>query len=225
MYKGIQSILALSNREFKIIYRNFSSILSIFLFFLLGVIIFVFSIGNNKETFSEIGVGIIWTLILLANTLSLKKFFQNDFDDDNIIIFHASGLSYEIIALVKIVIIWLFIQAPFFIIIPIAVMLLNIEFSKLEIIFTTFFLGSIIITCIASISGSMNLLNKENFTLGSLILMLLSIPVIIFSVGSTEASIDMAKTQTNILLGIMFFFLSISPWICGMCIKISLQNK
>ena len=225
MYKGIQSILALSKREFKIIYRNFSSILSIFLFFLLGVIIFVFSIGNNKETFSEIGVGIIWTLILLANTLSLKNFFQNDFDDDNIIIFHASGLSYEIIALVKIVIIWLFIQAPFFIIIPIAVMLLNIEFSKLEIIFTTFFLGSIIITCIASISGSMNLLNKKNFTLGSLILMLLSIPVIIFSVGSTEASIDMAKAQTNILSGIMFFFLAISPWICGMCIRISLQNK
>ena len=48
--------------------------MSIFIFFLLAVIIFVFSVGSNKEIFNEIGVGIIWTLILLSNTLSLKIF-------------------------------------------------------------------------------------------------------------------------------------------------------
>lgn len=225
MNKNINSILALFRREFKIIYKNFSSVLSIFLFFLLGIIIFVFSIGASREIFNEIGLGIIWTLILLANTLSLKKFFQNDFDDNNIIIFHISGLSYEIIALVKIIVVWLFIQVPFLIIIPIAFLLLNIEILRLEIIFITFLLGSIIITCISSISGSMNLLNRKNFTLGSLILMILSIPVIIFSVGSINASEDMVKSQINILLGIMLFFIATSPWICGICIKISLQNK
>ena len=70
------SIKALFKREFLITYRNFSDVLSILTFFLLAIIIFVFSIGPNKEVFNEIGIGIIWTLILLSNTLSLKKFFQ-----------------------------------------------------------------------------------------------------------------------------------------------------
>ena len=98
---SINSIIALIRREFKITYRNFSSFLSIFIFFILGVIIFVFSIGANKEIINQVGIGIVWTLILLTNTLSIKKFFQDDFHDNNIIIFHISGLSYELISFIK----------------------------------------------------------------------------------------------------------------------------
>ena len=223
--KIINSIVAIIIRDFKITYRNFTDILSILLFFLLSILIFIFAVGINKEIFNQIGIGIIWTLILLSNTLSLKKFFQNDFDDDSIVIFHISGLSYEIIALIKILINWFVLQIPFFIIIPIAFILLNINTDIVWIIMLSFVIGSIIITCIASISSSMNLLNKKNFAIGSLIIMILSIPVIIFGVSIVNASEELLNAQLNILLGIMFFFLAISPWICGICIKISIQNK
>ena len=223
--KIINSIVAIIIRDFKITYRNFTDILSILLFFLLSILIFIFAVGINKEIFNQIGIGIIWTLILLSNTLSLKKFFQNDFDDDSIIIFHISGLSYEIIALIKILINWFVLQIPFFIIIPIAFILLNINTDIVWIIMLSFVIGSIIITCIASISSSMNLLNKKNFAIGSLIIMILSIPVIIFSTSIINKSNDLLYAQINILLGIMFFFLAVAPWICGICIKISIQNK
>ena len=224
---SLNAILALLTREFRITYRNFPNILSIFLFFILGIIIFVFSVGSNKELFNQIGIGIIWTLILLSNTLAIKKFFQSDFDDNSLIIFHLSGLSYEIIALIKIITIWIFLQAPFFIVIPIAFLLLDIQFNNLKIVYLSFLIGSVIITCISAISGSMNLLNKKNFSIGSLIIMILSIPVIIFGVNVINTSIDndIINAQINILIGIMFFFLAITPWTSGMCIKISLQNK
>ena len=86
-------------------------------------------------------------------------------------------------------------------------------------------MGSFIITSITSISGSMNLLNKRNFAIGSLIIMILSIPVIIFGVSIVDASEELLNAQIKILLGIMLFFLAISPWFCGICIKISIQNK
>ena len=95
------SILAIIKREFQIAYRNFSDIFSILIFFLLAVIIFVFSIGPNDEIFEKIGIGIIWTIFLLSNTLSLKKFFQDDFDNNNIILLHISGISYEILVIIK----------------------------------------------------------------------------------------------------------------------------
>ena len=221
----ISSILALSRREFKINYKNFSDILSVLLFFLLGIVIFVFSIGTDKEIFSQISIGIIWTLILLTNTLSLRNFFQNDFDDNSIVLFHMSGLSYELIILIKIIVMWICFQIPFFIIIPIGSILLNVELESLKIIFISFLLGSPIITCISAISGSMNLLNKKNFAIGSLIIMIFSIPVIIFAVGLDNESENIINAQINILLGIMLFFLSITPWICSICIKLGLQSK
>ena len=207
----MNSIVALSLREIKVTYRNFSDILSILLFFLLGIIIFVFALGPNKIMNSQISVSIIWTLILLSNNLSIKKFFQDDFDDNNIVLFYMSGLSYEIIVFVKIFITWFCLQIPFFIIIPIAAILLGIEFFNIKYIFLSFLIGSPIITCIAAISGSMNLLNKKNFAIGGLIIMLFSIPVIIFSVNLTNSDLDTIAPQINILLGIMLFFLSITP--------------
>ena len=222
---NFNSIIALSIREFKTIYRNFSDIFSILLFFLLGIIIFVFSIGTDKEIFNQISVGIIWTLILLSNTLALRKYFQNDFDDNNLVLIHMSGLSYEIIVMTKILIIWACLQLPFLFIIPIASILLNIDFNNMKLILLSFLAGSPIITCITSISASMNLLNKKNFAIGSLIIMIFSIPVIIFAVNINEVTNANSNPQLNILFGIMLFFLAITPWVCSLCIKLGLQNK
>ena len=135
---NINSIIALSKRELKINLINFTDIFSIIVFFLLGIVIFIFTIGTNKEIYDQINIGIIWTLILLSSTLSLRKFFQDDFDDNSIILFYMSGLSYEIIVLIKLFICWFCFQVPFFIIIPVAGVILNIEFNNLFIIFISF---------------------------------------------------------------------------------------
>ena len=195
------------------------------MFFLLGILIFVFSIGPKTEIFNEIGIGVIWTLILLSNNLSLRKFYQDDFNDGSIILLHMSGLSYELIVLVKIIIIWTFLQLPFFIVIPLAAILLNIELPNINLILISFLIGSPILTSIASISGSMNLLNKRNFAIGSVIIMILSIPIIIFSVGIINAAEEIVKAQLRILTGILLFFLAVTPWISAACIKLAIQNK
>ena len=201
--RNINTILALINREFLITYRNLSNFFSIAIFFLLGIMIFVFSIGEKKEIFDQVGIGIIWTLILLSNTLALRKFFQNDFDDNSLVIFHISGISYEIIALIKIIIIWFFLQIPFFIIIPLTTILLSIPLTNLKILLLSFLIGSIIITCITSMSGAMNLLNKKNFAIGSLIVMILAIPVIIFGVNIVNTSEELLSAHIRVLLGII----------------------
>ena len=195
---SINAILALFYRDLKITYRNFSDILSILMFFLLGILIFVFSIGPNTEIFNQIGLGVIWTLILLSNNLSLRKFYQNDFNDGTIILLHMSGLSYELMVLIKIIIFWTFLQLPFFVIIPFSVILLNIELPNINLLLISFLIGSPILTSIASISGSMNLLNNRNFAIGSVIIMILSIPIIIFSIGIINASEEIVRAQLNI---------------------------
>ena len=71
----------------------------------------------------------------------------------------------------------------------------------------------------------MNLLNDKNFAIGSVIIMLLSIPLIIFSVNIISATPELFLPQLNILIGILMLFLAITPWISASCIKIAIKNN
>ena len=222
--KIINSIFAIFYREYKITFRNIYDILTILIFFILGILIFVFSIGPNKEIFNNISTGIIWTLLLLSTNLSIDKFYKNDFKDGNIILYNMSGLSFELIVLIKIISMWLFFQLPFIIIIPLGSMILNIDSSKIFSSLCVFLLSSPILTMLASISGSLNLLNTRNFAISSIIVMILSIPLIIFSVSLINSPEELFKPQINILISILLIFLAITPWVSAASIKLSIRN-
>ena len=97
--------------------------------------------------------------------------------------------------------------------------------DNIYLVLITFLLGSPILTTLASISGSLNLLNNKIFAMGSVIVIFLSIPLIIFSVGIINAPPELIKPQLNILTGILLFFLALTPWISAGCIKVALRNK
>ena len=221
----INLCFAIFKREFLLTFRNYYDVLTIITFFILGILIFIFAIGPEEKIYSQIGIGIIWTLLLLSTNLSIKKFYQDDFNDGSIILFFISGVTYEFIVILKIITAWLFFQFPFLVIIPITCLLLEVDQNKIFLLLLTFTVGSPILTALSSISGSMNLLNDKNFAIGGIIVMLFSIPVIIFSVNIVEAPTELIKAQFNILLGILMLFLAITPWVSAICIRIALRNK
>tara|TARA_B100000686_G_C16771550_1_gene965477 strand:+ start:1258 stop:1899 length:642 start_codon:yes stop_codon:yes gene_type:complete len=211
-------------REYKISIKNINDLLTILLFFFLSIFVFIFAIGSDKNTLNSIGVGILWSLLLLSSTMSLKRYYQSDFENGSLIIIHMSGLSYEIISLFKIISHFVFVQIPFLISIPIASILINLSIQKTLMFMLSFFIGSLALSCLGSISSSMNLLNKTNFFLGSIIVMIFSIPIIIFSVSLINSQ-ESFLPLLNILTGILFIFFAISPWITGLCIRLALENK
>ena len=219
------SISALFYREYKILFRSFYDILTIIIFFTLGVFIFIFAIGSDNEILEEIGLGIIWTLLLLSTNLSINKFYQNDFEDGSIFLLHINGLSIELIVLIKLIILWFFYQLPFIIIIPCVYLILNITSNDMYLVIITFLLGSPILSALSSISGAMNLLNNKSFAIGSILVMIFSIPVIIFSVGISNTPPELIKPQISIMIGILFLFIAITPWISSACIRLALRNK
>jgi len=211
-------------REYKLNLSGFQDILTNIIFFFVSIFIFIFSIGPDKETISVIGIGIIWTLLLLSSTLSLKKFYQDDFDNGNLLIMHLNGFSFGFIAILKTFSHFIFIQVPFLFSIPIASILLDIENDKLIYLLTSFTLGSLILSCLGSISSSMNLMNQRNFLLGSVIVMVFSVPVIIFSVGVINME-ENFNSLISILFGILMIVFAINPWASGLCLKLSLENN
>ena len=222
--KIIKKIKIFFIKEFKKSILNYSDLLTNIIFFFLAIFIFVLSIGPDKQLLNSVGIGILWALLLLSSTLSLKKYYDEDYNNGSLIIMHMSGLSYELIAVLKIFSNFIFIQLPFLITIPIASILVNVPYEKIKLLLISFFIGSLILSSLGSISASMNLLNKRNYTLGSLIVMIFSIPVIIFSIGLIQSE-ELMLSFLNILLAMLLIFFSLAPWASGACIKLALANN
>ena len=70
----IKKIFLLFRRELKLSYTNIVDLFSNILFFFLSIFIFVFALGTDEQLLRTIGLGIIWSLLLLSSTLSLRKF-------------------------------------------------------------------------------------------------------------------------------------------------------
>ncbi len=220
----INKIFIFFKRELKLFYTNIVDLLTNILFFFLSIFIFIFALGTGDKLLETIGVGIIWSLLLLSSTLSIRKFYEEDFKNGTLIIVHMGGISYELMAFLKIVSHFLFVQTPFLITIPVASMFFNLPMNEVYVLFLTFVIGSLILSCLGSISASMNLLNSTNFSIGSIIVLLFSIPVIIFSVGIKNSDVNFFSI-INLLLGISLVFLGISPWSSAACIRLALRNK
>jgi len=220
----LNKMFLILKREFKLFYNNISDIFSNILFFFLCIFVFIFSLGSDEQLLKTIGVGIIWSLLLLSSTLSLRKFYEDDFKNGILTIIHMNGISYELLVFLKILSHFILVQIPFLISIPIAGLFFTLPAYEVYNLVLTFVIGSLILSCLGSISASMNLLNKTNFSIGSIIVLLFSIPVIIFSVGVNNIDGNFSSL-INLLIGIALIFLGISPWSSAACIKLALKNK
>ena len=220
----LKKILVFFIRELKLFYNNIVDLFSNILFFFLSVFVFIFAIGTDEQLLKTIGIGIIWSLLLLSSTLSLRKFYEDDFKNDVLIILNMGGMSYELIVFLKIFSHFIFVQIPFLISLPIVGIFFNLAINEIYYLILTFIIGSLILSCLGSISASMNLLNKTNFSIGSIIVLLFSIPLIIFSVGINNTDSDF-NSLINLLIGIALVFLGIAPWSSAACIRLALKHK
>ena len=220
----LKKIFQFIKRESKLFYTNIIDLLSNILFFFLSIFVFIFALGTDGELLKTIGIGIIWSLLLLSSTLSLRKFYEDDFKNGVLPIIHMGGMSYELIALLKIFSHFIFIQLPFLVSLPIAGILFSLPINEVYNLVLTFLIGSLILSCLGSISASMNLLNKTNFSIGSIIVLLFSIPLIIFSVSINSSDNDFNSIY-NLLIGIALIFLGVAPWSSAACIRLALRNK
>ena len=90
----IKKIFLFYKREFKLFYSNIVDLFSNILFFFLSIFVFIFALGTDEQLLKTVGIGIIWSLLLLSSTLSLRKFYEDDFKIEILPIIHMSCMSY-----------------------------------------------------------------------------------------------------------------------------------
>ena len=224
IFNFLKSVLSISFRDIKIQIRNISYILSIIIFFIIVILLFIFAIGPDQELLKIYIIPIMWSILILSSCITFNKLLKDDYDDGNFNLYQFTGLSFELIAISKIITSWILFQLPLLILMPLIAILMNVDTDKIISLIITMAIGSPILSTLSLISSSMMLTNSKNLSLGSLIIIPMSIPVIIFSIGAINNDINLFMPQVNILLSILFATIALGPWIISMCIKIAIKN-
>ena len=219
-----KSLFSIFRRDLILQYRNISELSALVIFFFIMMTIFIFAVGPEDEQIKIVGIPILWSILIFSTSFVLNKSLKEDFDDGNFAIYKIAGFSLELIALLKILTSWILYQLPLLIIMPFFCILLEIPQQKIYLLMITMVIGSPILTILTLISSSMLLTNNKNLSLGSLIILPLCIPVIIFSVGSINADKELFEPQMYILSAILLLALALGPWLISGCIKIAIKN-
>ena len=189
-------------RDLKLAYYTSSNFFFIASFFLLIVILIPFIFGTNVNDLKLIFQGLIWIGITLALLLTLDRIFSSDFNDGNLDIILKSGLSYETIALAKLLSVWIINCFPIIIILPIASFIFDLNFYEIIRTELNLFLGSIGMTATAIGISSLTLGLKRMIYLKSIIILPLYIPFIIFGVDLDSWSIIFALSMIAVVISL-----------------------
>ena len=116
--------------------------------------------------------------------LTLDRIFSSDFNDGNLDIILGLQLSYEIIALSKIISVWIINCLPIIFIMPFIGFIFGYSIHEIFPISLNLFLGSIGMTATAVSISALTLGLKRMIYLKSIIILPLYIPFIIFGVDT-----------------------------------------
>ena len=171
-------------RDIKLAYYTSANFIFISSFFTLIMILIPFVFGINILNLKFIFEGLIWIGITLALLLTLDRIFSSDFNDGNLDIILGLQLSYEIIALSKIISVWIINCLPIIFIMPVIGFIFGYSIHEIFPISLNLFLGSIGMTATAVAISALTLGLKRMIYLKSIIILPLYIPFIIFGVDT-----------------------------------------
>lgn len=182
-------LLALFAREWKLSRRAGGGALTGVIFFLILTTIIPFGIGPDKALLSRIGPAILWIGALLATLLVLDRLFQADEDDGSLDILLMSGVSLEMVVIVKCLAHWTSAVLPLVLATPLFGIMLGVDGAATGAIVLTLLVGTPALTFIGAIGAALTVSLRRGGLLLAVLILPLTIPLLIFGVSAAQAVI------------------------------------
>ena len=186
-------------RDIKLAYYTSTNFIFSVSFFILIMILMPFVFGINILDLKFIFEGLIWIGITLALLLTLDSIFSSDFNDGNLDIILGLKMSFETIALAKVISVWIINCLPIIFVMPIIGFIFGFSIDEILPINFNLFLGSIGMTATAVVASSLTLGLKRMIYLKSIIIIPLYIPFIIFGVDTGSWLIVLSLSMISLV--------------------------
>ena len=217
--------LAVLLREFKISLTQKTDIATIFFFFLIVASLFPFAVGPDIGSLRAVGPGVVWVAALLSSLLALHRMFESDFIDGSLEQFLLSGEPLVLVVVSKIFAHWLITTLPIVILSPFVGMQFGLSAEASWTMALTLLIGTPVLSLLGSVGAALTLGVRSGAALTALLILPLYIPVLIFGVGGTVASLQGMETigHFSILLAFLCLSLGLCPLATSAAVKIALE--
>ena len=182
----MNNLKTLLKREFLLAFSNFSSIFTYFSFFLLALLIFIFSLGSEVEKLQTLHQPIVWVIFLFSLILISEHFVLEDFADGSLRELQFLGYSGELIFYTKSIVMLIVVMIPNLVLIPISSVFFKIEFINIVDLSITIILAAPTLVLISLLSAFFSVQIKKNRFFQFIIIIPFFIPIIIFATSPYE---------------------------------------
>ena len=182
-------LLALFTRDLRVGRRIGGGAALGLVFFLILITLMPFAIGPDLNLLSRIGPAILWIAGLLATLLGLDRLFQSDHDDGSLDLMLMSRTSGEMIVLVKCAAHWLLTGLPLVAITPLFGLMLGMGPQALVQTTASLAAGTPALTMLGAIGAALTVGLRKGGLLMAVLILPLCIPVLIFGVSASTASL------------------------------------
>jgi heme exporter protein B len=159
------------------------------LFFLSVVTVVPFAFGPNLALLSRIGPAILWLGALLASLLALDRLFATDYEDGGLDLILMGRAPLELVVATKALAHWLTTGLSLVLATPILGLFLNLAPQAIGKVALTLLIGTPALTFIGLIGAAIAVVLRRGGLLLPILVLPLTIPVVIFGVSASNATI------------------------------------
>ena len=171
-------------RDVKLAFRAGGEAFTLVLFFIMIAAIVPFAIGPDKTLLATLGPGLVWIAAFLSMLLGLDRMFRADAEDGSLRLFRHAAIPLEAVVAAKLIAQWLVTALPLILATPILAILLSMDVGSWGRTVLALACGTPALVAFGALGAAVTVGLPRGGVLAAVLVVPLSVPVMIFGVGS-----------------------------------------
>ena len=205
----INELIILLRREVAVCLKNLSTAASFCCFFVISMLIFIFSLGAGIMEVKGIYNSIIWVILVFSMMLISENFIIDDYNDGSLKELQFLGYSEELVFFSKSLVMWVMIMIPMLLLIPLFSVFFNLSLPESINLCLGIILASPSLTVISLVASLFSVQLRRNKIIQFIIIIPFYIPIVIFGTTANTSSTVTTETMNNFLILIGIFFITL----------------
>jgi heme exporter protein B len=208
---------AMINRELHLALRGGGDVLTLVLFFVITGAIVPFAVGPDRELLATIAPGVVWIAAFLAMLLGLDRMFRPDHEDGSLILLRQADLPLSAIVAAKLIAHWLVSGLPLIVASPLLAVMLAMELDAFWRTLLSLLLGTPALVAFGAIGAAVTVAIRRGGLIAPILIAPLSIPVLIFGVGSITS--PQSSAALLFLAALSLMAVALAPFAAALAIS------
>lgn len=214
-------ILTLLAKDLRVELRSREIVYTMIFFAVLVVLIFAFAFAREGEPMHAVAGGILWVVVAFAGTLGLGRFFDRERENDTQRALLLCPTPRSAIFLAKLMGILIFILAAEAVVLPLLILLFDLQVSDLGLLIATLLAGSLGYAAVGALFAASLMQSRSRDVLLGIMLFPIVTPVIIAGAKGTAALLGGPDGAAGALVWLRLLgafdlvFVTLSLWAFG----------